>query len=64
MYKLKFNSEKYAEMHFSRYLKNIIRQLTSFPPPLALESRAVLDVLEIELSANTNNYITKDINDD
>ena len=64
LYKLKLNSEKYAEIRIGGYLKNNIHQLTSFPPPLALESCAILDVLEIELSANTNNYVTRDTNDD
>ena len=55
MYKLKFNTEKYAEIRFSGYLKHNIRQLALLTPNLKLESQAVLNVLEVVQGAATNN---------
>ena len=49
IYKLKFSTEKYAEIKFSGFLKQIIRQLALLTPNLKLESQAVLNVLEVEL---------------
>ena len=62
IYKLKFNTEKYAEIKFSGYLKQIIRQLALLSPNLKLESQAVLNVIEVEQGAAANEYIGRDYN--
>ena len=56
IYKLKFNTEKYAEITLSGYLKHIIRQLALHSPNRKLGSQAVLNVLEVVQGAATNNY--------
>ena len=57
IYKLKFNTEKYAEIRFSGYLKQIIRQLALLSPSLKLESQAVLNVIEVVQGAAANEYV-------
>ena len=64
IYKLKFSSEKFAEMKFSYFLKNILYQLASFPPPLALEAQAIVDVLDMEFCAKLNVSSSATINHD
>ena len=56
IYKLKFNTEKYAEIKFSCYLKQIIRQLALLSPNLKLESQAVLNVIEVEQGATAKHF--------
>ena len=41
-YKLKFNTEKYAEIKLSSYLKQIIRQLALLTPNLKFELKLFL----------------------
>ena len=60
IYKLKFNTEKYTEIKFSGYLKQIIHQLALLSPNLKLESQAVLNVIEVEQGAATNHYVRRD----
>ena len=62
IYKLKFNTEKYAEIKFGGYLKQIIRQLALLTPTLKLGSQAVLNVLEVELGAVANHQVRRDAN--
>ena len=57
IYKLKFNTEKYAEIKFSGYLKQIIRQLALLTPNLKLKSQAVLNIIEVEEGAAAHEYI-------
>ena len=62
VYKLKFNTEKYAEIKFSGYIKQIIRQLALLSPNLKLESQAVLNVIEVEQGTAANEDIGRDYN--
>ena len=62
IYKLKFNTEKYAEIKFSCYLKQIIRQIALLSPSLKLESQAVLNIREVEQGAAANEYIRREYN--
>ena len=54
IYILEFSSEKFVGMKFNYILRNILSQLTSFPPPLALEAQAVVDVLDMEFCTKLN----------
>ena len=56
IYKLKFSTEKHAEIKFSGFLKQIIRQLALLTPNLKLESQAVLNMLEVELGAAVRHF--------
>ena len=58
IYNLKFSPERFAEMKFSYFLKNILCQLTSFPPP------HLLDVLDTEFRAKLNDSSSATINHD
>ena len=51
-------------MKFSRYLKNILCQLAFFPPPLLLELRTVVYLLDMELGAKLNDSTNTNINND
>ena len=54
IYNLKFSSEKFAGTKFSYFLKNILSQITSFPPPLSLDAQVIVDVLDMEFRAKLN----------
>ena len=62
IYKLKFNTEKYPEIKFSGYLKQIICQLALLSPNLKLESQAVVNIIEVEQGAAANEYIRREYN--
>ena len=62
VYKLKFNTEKYAEIQFCGYLKQVICQLALLSPNLKLESQAVLNVIEVVQGAAANKYMRRDYN--
>ena len=47
---------KYAEIKFSGFPKQIIRQLALLTPNLKLESQAVLNVFEVELGAAVRHF--------
>ena len=64
IYNLKFSPEKFAEMKFSYFLKNILFQLTSFPPRHSLEAQAIVDVLDMEFRTKLNDSSSATINHD
>ena len=64
IYKLKYKSENFAKIKFSRYLKNILYQFALFSPPLPLELRTVSNVLDIKHGAKLDNSTNTNINND
>ena len=48
-FNLKFKPEKFVSIKFNHFLRNIMEQLTTFPPPLLLKVQEVVDVLDLDL---------------